>query len=430
MPPSSERPATELRFTRTAITKLPPAPAGKRTYYRDPETRGLVLQVTASGHKTFQFYRKVGGKPERITLGPFDPDMPESQEFSRERTLLERVRHQYPLNVRKARALADAVRTALHDGTTVDDIRRADGAILTLGTLFPRFLDERRNKRGDHLAAKTRREYQALFDTHLKRLQPRPLADVTAKMAKDLHAAIGKEHRYAANRAIAVLSSLYNFAIDGGLYRGQNPAAGVKLFPEPHRKRFIQPDEMPAFFQALAAEPSNFRDVFLLALLTGARRADVLAMQWAHVHLARGIWEIPRTKNGEPLAVILTKEAVGILQRRRPADAAVYVFPGSGKSGHLTEPKGAWRRVLQRAGITDLRFHDLRHTVGSALAATGANMATSMQALGHKTAAASLIYQQMDLDPIRRAMETANTAILEAAGVALPAKVVNLRRKT
>jgi integrase len=423
-------PAVDLRFTRADIIKLPPAAAGMRDYYHDTEMRGLCLQVTATGFKTFQYYRKVCGKPERVTLGPFDGDMPESQEFSRDRSLLDRVGHYYPLNVRKARALAGAVRAAINDGKPVENLKRGDGSALTLGSLFPRFLNERRNKRGDYLADKTKVDYQAWFDAHLKPLHHRSLASITPTQAKDLHGAIGKDHQILANRVISLLSSIFSFAIEHHIYRGDNPAKGVRRFPETHRKRFIHPTtEMPAFFSALAQEPSDFRDVFLLALLTGARRADVLAMQWAHVHLARGTWEIPRTKNGDALSVILTEAAVGILQRRLPTEPACFVFPGTGASGHLVEPKGAWKRLLERAGITNLRLHDLRHTIGATLAATGANLAISMQALGHRTVQAALIYQQMHEDPIRRAMETANTSILESAGVVTDANEGSIKRK-
>lgn len=428
-PSKSNLPRDEFRFTRAEIMKLPAAAPGKRAYYHDTESKGLVLQVTATGHKAFQLYRKIHGRPERITLGHFDPAMPDSREFTKDSPLLERVQHKYPLNVRKARALADAVRNAINDGKSIEQVKRVGGAALTIGTLFDQFLKERRNKRGEYLAIKTKQEYQALFNTHLMKLRNQGLASLTKERLKDLHARIGKTARYSANRSIAVLSSLYGFAIDNGLYLGENPAKGITPFPEPNRKRFLHPDEMPRFFSALEEEPSEFRDVFLLALLTGARRTDVLSMEWAQVNLERGLWEIPQTKNGEPLSAILTNEAVGILKRRLPDEKTKFVFPGIGKSGHLTEPKGAWKRVLNRAGIDDLRFHDLRHTTGSALAATGANTATSMQALGHKTPRASLIYQQMHQDPIRLAMETATGSILEAAGVTTGTMVGNIKQK-
>lgn len=428
MAPTAPKPPP-VPFTRATLVALPPAAPGKRAYYHDAKSHGLVLAVTATGHKSFHLYRKVHGKPERITLGTFDPNMPDSQEFTKDRPLIERVQQKLPLNIKKARALADAVRASINNGAPIEEVKRVSTAGLTIGSVFDRFLKERRNKRGEYLAEKTKKEYQGLFDSHLKKLRNQSLSALTPARVKSLHAEIGKNARYSANRAVAVLSSLYSFAISNGLYRGDNPAKGITPFPEPHRTRFIQPDEMPRFFAALAEEPSDFRDAFLLALLTGARRSDVLSMQWAHVHLQRGTWTIPVTKNGRPLDVVLITEAVALLKRRLPDEEATFVFPGRGKSGHLTEPKGAWKRLLERAGIKNLRFHDMRHTVGSALAATGANMATSMQALGHLTPAAALIYQKMHQDPIRHAMENATSSILKSAGIAIGGEMVPINRK-
>jgi integrase len=67
------------------------------------------------------------------------------------------------------------------------------------------------------------------------------------------------------------------------------------------RDRFLQADELPRFFQSLAEEPSiAMRDFILLALLTGARRANVCAMHWREIDLAAGVWRLPDTKNGTP----------------------------------------------------------------------------------------------------------------------------------
>ncbi|MVF25131.1 site-specific integrase, partial [Methylocaldum sp. BRCS4] len=131
------------------------------------------------------------------------------------------------------------------------------------------------------------------------------------------------------------------------------------------RERFIQPDELPRFFQAVAESP--LCDFFLLAILTGARRSNLQAMRWQDMNLERAVWTIPKTKNGLPQTIPLPPEAVAILERRK-AEAVhreTFVFPGPGKTGHLVEPKRAWDAMLQKAGIENLRIHDLRRTLGS-----------------------------------------------------------------
>ena len=98
----------------------------------------------------------------------------------------------------------------------------------------------------------------------------------------------------------------------------ENPATGIRKFKEKARDRFLQPHEMPVFFEALDNEPNIIaRDYILLSLLTGARKANVMAMRWEEIDFDRTQWRIPETKNGEPLIVPLSQQAVSILTTRK-----------------------------------------------------------------------------------------------------------------
>jgi integrase len=232
-----------------------------------------------------------------------------------------------------------------------------------------------------------------------------------------LHSEIGKEHPTTANRVIAMASSLFGYATEHKLFRGINPAHGIKKFPETKRDRFLQSDELPSFFRALAEETNDtLRDYFLISLLTGARRSNVQEMQWKQIHFDRAEWRIPTTKNGDPQTVTLTPEVIEILNERRNCDP-LWVFPGTGITGHLVEPKKAWKRVLDRAGLEDLRIHDLRRTLGSWQAKTGASLVIVGKSLNHKSPSTTAIYARLDLDPIRASVERATGAMLTAAGI-------------
>ena len=207
-----------------------------------------------------------------------------------------------------------------------------------------------------------------------------------------------------------------------------NPARAVKRFKEIARDRYIQSDEMMPFWQALLDEPNrDFADFFMIALLTGQRRADVLAMRWNQISLERKEWRIPDPKNGEPLTVPLVAEVVSLLQARQ-AKSSEWVFPGEGKTGHLAEPKTAWKRILERGGIDDLRIHDLRRTLGSNMAAAGVNTITTARAMGHKTLSMALRYQQLGTDPRRAAIEAGAGSILINAGARETAEVIPLKQ--
>jgi integrase len=158
-------------------------------------------------------------------------------------------------------------------------------------------------------------------------------------------------------------------------------------------------------------------------------------MRWNDIVLGESVWRIPRTKNGTPQNVTLCPEAVTILteRKRTAAGDAVFVFPGHGASGHIEEPKKAVIRVMQRAGIpygrnveNGVTLHDLRRTLGSWQAKTGASLVIIGKSLNHKSLQATAIYSRLDLDPVRASVNTATAAMLEAAGVKQRAEVVKI----
>ena len=137
-------------------------------------------------------------------------------------------------------------------------------------------------------------------------------------------------------------------------------------------------------------------------------------MRWEEISLSQKIWRIPTTKNGEPVVVPLIEEALEVLQERRHSGSD-FVFPATTKSGHMQPPRKQWKAILIRANIKNLRPHDLRRTMGSWQAITGSSLSVIGKSLGHKSQAATAIYARLHLDPVRKSMETATAAMLNAA---------------
>ena len=215
---------------------------------------------------------------------------------------------------------------------------------------------------------------------------------------------------------LALIHVVFVRAIEWG-WEGNNPASGVKKFKEQSRERFLHADELPKFFESLAIEPDKlYRDYFLLAILTGARRANLLAMRWDQINFDRAVWTIPHeeTKTKENYHIPLVSEALQILTQRKLNRVSEWVFPSTGKTGHLVEPKKAWKRILERAELTDLRIHDLRRSLGSWQAATGASLSIIGKSLGHKNINSTAIYARLNIDPVRESMETATSAMMVA----------------
>jgi integrase len=168
----------------------------------------------------------------------------------------------------------------------------------------------------------------------------------------------------------------------------------------------VQPHELPQLFEALQEEPNPYvKTAFVVSLLTGARRGEVLAMRWADVDFQQVVWRIPQTKANRPHYLPLPQPVVAILQALPRLEGRPFVFPGRDGKGHLVNIAKAWTRIRARAGLEDVRIHDLRRTLGSWLAASGANLSLIGKALTHSQVSTTAVYARLHLDPVRTALE-------------------------
>ncbi len=255
-----------------------------------------------------------------------------------------------------------------------------------------------------------------MLTTHLTVFRTRRLTDLNRNDVARLHAQVGETAPYRANRLVALLRKMFNLARDWGLSVGENPATRIQIFREESRDRFVQPEELPRLFRAIAEESDpSVRAVVLTALLTGARRTEVLTMRWDEVSLTRAEWRIPHTKAGRPHLLPLPHALVVLLRSLSRVEGNPYVFVGQHGVGHLHDMKRAWDRIRMRAGIHDVRFHDLRRTVGSWLAASGESLHLIGKVLNHRDVSTTAIYARLNLNPVRQALERQATKMLEAA---------------
>lgn len=379
------------------------AQKGDRCVLWDAELSGFGVRIYPTGKKSFILNYRHNGRMRLITIGQYGA-----------------------ITLDQARIEAKKHHVGIIQGNDPLEERQRERAGDTVKDLCIAYIDRHAVNK------KSGAEYKRRIDQHIiptwGKLKASAIrrADVTA-----LHSKIGKNNgHYEANRVLALVSSMFGKAeIWGILEEGApNPARGVEKFQEVKRDRFLQSDELPRFFSALAEEPNDtIRDYILMSLLTGARRANVLAMRWNQVNFERAEWRIPETKNGTPQTVTLSSEAIQIL-RNRNYTKSPFVFPGEGKTGHLVEPKGCWKRVLDRAGLADLRIHDLRRTLGSWQAKTGASLSIIGKSLNHKNTSTTAIYARLDLDPVRESVERATGAMLAAGGLKESGEIVPITK--
>lgn len=426
------RPAQHLiRFTKEALDALPIPPKGKRAEYHDAKTPGLRVRITDRGHKSFCAvgWHKGKGEMVRETLGGCAA-----------------------LSIDQARRIAQQRLGQLAEGTDPRDERRRAKQRISLRELLDRYLEGQRMKKrrsSDEVASCFRRYIPAALERTLA-------SDITRQDMTDLHAEVTRSGApFAANRLLAYLSAAFNRALKAGVATS-NPARNIEANDEVSRDRFIQPSEMSAFFRAVEAEANPTMSRFFLACLyTFQRRSDVMAMQWDHIETTDWLWHIPRTKNGLPHTVPILEEMRAILAEQGAVRESKFVFPGSGKTGHIAEPKAAWRRLTRRMecfivfdslvsarviepegmaewsariiaspskalaelrgmgesssthlpAMAPLRIHDLRRTGASYMALTNASLPVIGQALNHRSHQATEVYARFHAGAARVAME-------------------------
>jgi len=367
-------------FTQKGLETL--LPKEKPYLVRDDEVTGLVVKVYPTGSKTFFLNVRVGRTVDMFKLGIW-PD----------------------LNVAQVREKAKKMRADLAQGVNPKSERKEG---VTIGELFLAYMERHGS------AKKSSGNDRHSYKRYLKPWGHYRLVDVTRSKVEALHKTIGKETPTQANRVLALLSTMFSKAIIWGYLKTENPCRGVKKFREVSRDRFLSGEELGRFFEALdLTENPAFKDFILLALFTGARKANVLSMRWKDIDFERSVWKIPgeMSKNGDPMQIPLGPDVLEILKRRRAETSSVFVLPGPGAKGHYMEPKRAWGTLLKRAKLEDLRIHDLRRSMGSWMTIGGTSLPIVGKALGHKTSQATSIYARLNLDPVRAAMEQAVEAM-------------------
>lgn len=377
-------------LTKAIIDALPAADAGKRYFVYDAKTRGLAVRVTDKGAKSFYIYRWAAGKPQQIKIGPY-PD----------------------LTIEQARKRADELNGAIALGRDVGEERRAVREDPTFGDLFAWYLEAHAKPR-----KRSWKKDADQFRLYLGALASMKCAKVSRGQVRAVHSEVAtKAGPYAANRTLALIRTVFNKAIAHDVLTVANPATGIEMMPEVSRDRRLLPHEVSSFIEAVTAEPSGeIRDWVLVSLYTGARKANVLAMRWDELDFKARTWRIPLTKNGTAQTIPLEDAELEILNRRKveAKSGCPWVFPGTGATGHLADPKAGWARILERAGIQDLRIHDLRRSLASFMVDSGASMAVIGKALNHQSQATTAIYARLSLDPVREAKRAAHAAILGA----------------
>ena len=254
--------------------------------------------------------------------------------------------------------------------------------------------------------------------------------DVSRNDVDRLHRKLS-DRPYQANRVIALLSKLFNLAERWGMRPdGTNPCRHVEKYPEERRERYLTAEEMSrlgdSLRDGLAAQTESPYMVaaIQLLLLTGGRLNEVLTARWDWVDFERRIIQLPDSKTGrKPL--FLSEPAVEILrglQALSTSAGSPFIIHGRGKDQPLVNLAKPWKRICERAGLKDVRLHDLRHTAASVGVSQGMNLPIIGRLLGHTQASTTHRYAHVDTDPALVAINLIGTSMSDALGLTVGTK--------
>jgi integrase len=198
----------------------------------------------------------------------------------------------------------------------------------------------------------------------------------------------------------------------------ENPCRSIlKLKENSGRDRILNDEETFCLLDACKQSRSSLLyPIVLIALTTGARRGEILKLEWRHVDLKKSIAFLAETKNGRPRSVALSDlviaELRGLYEARNPSKALV--FASKTAFGRI-DIKKSWMQAVKRAGLTDYHFHDLRHQFATLAAGQGASNVELASALGHRTLSQLLRYSNLDAKNSKKFSDHISERILKGS---------------
>lgn len=382
----------QVKLTKAMVEKTKPGSAD--LFLWDMETPGFGVKITPRGKRLYVAQYRVAGRTRRITLGQHGI-----------------------LTIEKAR---EAAKDRLAEATLGADPAAAKIDLRhgpTMKELGIRYLAEHADRKKKTSSAAGDRWLLDKFIYPV--LQSEKAATITKAMVAEFHHTLSGRP-YIANRAIALLSKMFNLAEKWG-YRpdNSNPCRHVEKFKETKRRRFLSTDELSRLGETLTntekdkTEPPEAIAAIRLLIFSGARLSEVLTLKWEYINWELGTLLLPDSKTGFK-TIPLSAPARQVLEAQPLIEGNPYVFSGHRREQHFVALGHIWNRIRKAAQIPDVRLHDLRHSYASVGAAAGLGLPIIGALLGHTQASTTQRYAHLAQDPLKAAAELISNKIHEA----------------
>lgn len=360
---------------------------GKIDYY-DNAITGFILEVRSTGGKTYHLrYRDSHGKQRQHKIGDAKS-----------------------ITFDKARQAAEKLRSRVVLGESPIEEKKLLRTIPTIAELYqetylPHIQNTRRNL-GSDLSFWKVHILPSFGQKHLDELKQQDVIDAQMAMRKAGYA------EGTSNKWIVQIRYAYavakKFEVPGS---EKNPAAGVKQFHVEGRERFLSSEETQRLREAVnQSENTQLKYIVALLLMLGCRKRELLEARWEDFDLERRTWRIPVSKTGKR-HVPLSSVAVELLGQLPRWPGCPFVVPNPKSRKPFTGIHVSWDTARKRAGLPEVRMHDLRHTFASNLVNAGHSIFVVSKALGHANTLMSQRYSHLSDETLFAAADAAANAM-------------------
>ena len=366
----------------------PPYPKDRtKVDYFDTQVPGFLLEVRSTGKATYyQRYRDKYGRIKQSRIGPIDS-----------------------ISLEEARQKARQVRSQ----TTMGLDPRAEVEKHKQTPTFKEFVREQYLPYVQIHKRSWRQDQKSLDNRILPLWGSKRMTEITRQDVEEFQANFVRAGYKPAsvNRYLALVKHIFNLAEKWEII-DKSPARNVvKLEENNQKERYLSQEETQRLLHELTnCQSKVFPDLIEFLILTGARKSEAAQARWVDVDFERGIWTIPLSKSGKARYVPLSSSAIQVLKRRKGSENE-YIFPNPKTGQPMRHFHNTWDRIRKRAGIPDVRIHDLRHNFASLLINSGRSLYEVQKLLGHADISTTQRYAHLTQDTLRDATEVVSSTI-------------------
>lgn len=383
-----------MKLTKSRIDKIKyKGEKNSRCVHWDDDIKGFGLRVYPSGRKAFILSYRLNRVKRLLTLGDFGT-----------------------LTVENARKLAKKKLLDVENGIDPIAEKYKKDESAKVSELCHVYLE----KHAKIHKRSWKEDEKRINRVILPAIGKRTISSIVRHDVSKIHEQVGKTGKYEANRILALLSVMFEFARKEGYVSDShpNPAKGITKYKEEKRDRWVKPEELPRLVESIDTEPNIYtRAAIWLYLLLGVRKSELLCAKWKDVDFVRNELRLGTTKAERIHYVPISKPAIEIFKNIPKQVGNPFVICGKNPNSHLVNINKPWRRIRKEAGLEDVRLHDLRRTVGSWLATSGHSLHLIGKVLNHSNASTTQIYAHLSQDPMKQAMEEHGKNIISFAKI-------------